>query len=72
MCGIFGAFGDFDFSELDTHLTDIEDAFSRRGPDQKKSIKKDIFFGTHARLIVQGDKNDGIQPFVFQKHNSLI
>lgn len=66
MCGIIGAFGKYDDGEFFTHVASVEDTLARRGPDQRNSIKVDNYSGVHSRLIIQGDNNDGIQPFVFQ------
>ena len=66
MCGIIGAFGEFNENEFIDHLVEVEDGMYRRGPDQRNLVKKDGFIGAHSRLIVQGDANDGIQPFEFR------
>ena len=66
MCGILGNFGYIESDNFENHLKQIDDSFSRRGPDQHNRIHLQNFFGAHSRLIIQGNQNDGIQPFCFK------
>ena len=72
MCGILGNFGYIESDNFENHLKQIDDSFSRRGPDQHNRIHLQNFFGAHSRLIIQGNQNDGIQPFCFKDWNALM
>tara|TARA_B100001287_G_scaffold62031_1_gene50132 strand:+ start:36780 stop:38585 length:1806 start_codon:yes stop_codon:yes gene_type:complete len=65
MCGIIGNFGFIENDYFESHLKQIDDSFKRRGPDQHNNISLQNFFGAHSRLIIQGNENDGMQPFCF-------
>ena len=66
MCGIVGNFGYIESDNFENHLKQIDDSFLRRGPDQHNIISLQRFFGAHSRLIIQGNENDGMQPFCFK------
>ena len=66
MCGILGNFGFIERLDFENHLNSINEPLLRRGPDQKNSIDLQNFLATHSRLIIQGSKDDGIQPAIFK------
>ena len=66
MCGILGNFGFIERLDFENHLNSINEPLLRRGPDQKNSIDLQNFLAIHSRLIIQGSKDDGIQPAIFK------
>ena len=68
MCGIFGKFGSIDAIERINFLENkknISSQLSRRGPNQQNIFETKNFISTHSRLIVQGGRDDGLQPMRF-------
>ena len=66
MCGILGNFGYIEREEFLTHVENSSHLLSRRGPDQRNIINVENFLAVHSRLIVQGNDDDGVQPFRFK------
>lgn len=66
MCGILGAFGEFERKNFSKHVATVDEELHRRGPDQRNVIDLEKFFAVHSRLIVQGSEDDGIQPMRYK------
>lgn len=66
MCGILGNFGFIEHEDFNNHFKEVEDSLLRRGPDQIKNIDIENFIATHSRLIIHGNKDDGIQPACYK------
>ena len=66
MCGILGNFGFIELHDFNNHLKKVDEPLMRRGPDQSNHIDLQNFLATHSRLIIQGSKDDGVQPICFK------
>ena len=66
MCGILGNFGFIELHDFNNHLKKVDEPLMRRGPDQSNHIDLQNFLATHSRLIIQGSKDDGVQPVCFK------
>lgn len=66
MCGILGNFGFIEHDDFNQHLLEVNNSLLRRGPDQINNIDIENFLATHSRLIIQGNKEDGVQPASFK------
>ena len=66
MCGILGNFGFIELHDFNNHLKKVDEPLTRRGPDQSNHIDLQNFLATHSRLIIQGSKDDGVQPICFK------
>ena len=66
MCGILGNFGLTDKEHFLAHVSQVAPTLNKRGPDQQNTIDLVNFLAVHSRLIVQGSKDDGLQPMTFR------
>ena len=66
MCGILGNFGFVERHDFNAHLKEVDEPLARRGPDQNNHIDLENFLAVHSRLIIQGNKGDGVQPICFK------
>ena len=71
MCGFTGVYGAFDKDMFDKHIQGIREEISRRGPDQLNRVNHRFFSAFHARLVIQGDERDGVQPFEYRNSTLL-
>ncbi len=66
MCGLVGQFGLNESGSFDFITEAVEPYLSRRGPDQQNSFSIDEFGVRHARLVVRGQGEDGMQPLRYR------